>query len=325
MIRRRELIALLGGAVWPLAVRAQSGLPVVGLLASTTQAEWASFVAAFRQGLNEGGFVEGQNVAIESRWADTQYDRLPALAAELVNRPVSVLVSTGGTVSALAAKAATTTIPIVFVLGGDPVKSGLVASLNRPGGNVTGVSFLLNAVVGKRLSLLRELVPAAATVGVLINPENPNAQSDTSAVQDSARSLGQQIKFVNAGTAGEIDAAFAGLAEQRIGALFVLPDPLFVSRRDQIIALAARHAVPAIHFGREFVVAGGLISYATSFIDAHRQGGIYASRILKGAKPADLPVMQPTKFELVINLKTAKMLGLELSSNMLALADEVIE
>ncbi len=327
-MKRREFITLLGGAAvaWPVAAQTQQAtMPVIGLLASTSQRQWSNFVAALHQGLTETGYVEGQNLTIEFRWADGQFDRLPALAADLVRRQVAVLVSTGGTVSALAAKAATTTIPIVFVLGGDPVKSGLVTSMSRPGGNVTGVSFLLNALTGKRLSLLRELVPAATTVGLLVNPKNPNTPFDAKDVQDAAGTLGQQIHVVNVSAESEIDAAFVTITQQRIAALFVLPDPLFVNRRDLIIALAGRHSVPAMYFAREFVSAGGLMSYSASFTDAHRQGGIYVGRILKGEKPADLPVIQPTKFELAINLKTAKALGLSIPPTLLALADEVIE
>jgi putative ABC transport system substrate-binding protein len=327
-MRRREFIVLLGNAaVWPtLAAQAQQRpTPVIGFLGGTSAREWAGFVDAFRRGLAETGHVDGQNVAIEFRWAEGRFDRLPTMAADLVERKVGVLVASGGTVTALAAKKATGAIPIVFLVGSDPVKFGLVESLNRPGANVTGVSFLLNALVAKRLEMLRELVPAARSIGLLVNPKNPNAESDSKDVQDAARVLGLAIQVVNASTDAELDRAFASLAEQQVAALIMLPDPFFIGRRDHIVALSARHALPAMYDRRELALAGGLISYGTSFTDAHYQAGIYTGRILKGAKPAELPVVQSTRFELVINLKTAKALGVEVPPTLLARADEVIE
>jgi putative tryptophan/tyrosine transport system substrate-binding protein len=326
-MKRRNLITLMGGAAaWPLVASAQqSALPLIGFLHSGSQPEWAHLVAAFRQGLGEAGFVEGRNVAIEFRWAGGQFDRLPAMAAELIDRQPALLATAGGSVAARAARQATSTIPIVFTFGGDPVKLGMVASLNRPGGNATGVSFLLNALVAKRLEFLRELAPAAGTIGMLVNPKNPNATDDVRDVRDGARTLGLQTVVVNAGNESEIDAAFDSLRQQAAGALIVLPDPNFISRRAQIVALAARHTLPAIYFLREFAEAGGLMSYSASYIEAHRWAGGQAARVLKGEKPAELPVQQPTKFELVINLKTAKAQGLDVSDKLLTVADEVIE
>ena len=324
-MKRRQLIALLGGtAAWPLVARAQKPrMHVIGLLSSRSAKDSALQVAAFSQALSEADYVEGQNVEIDYRWADGQYDRLPEMAARLVGRQVSLIFAGGP--AAHVAKAATTTIPIVFVSGEDPVQFGLVASLNRPGGNVTGVT-TFNAVVGsKRFELLHELVSSSALMALLVNPKYPSAESETTETQAAARALGHNLVILNASTESEIDVAFARLMQQRVGALIVTGDPFFVSRRDKLIALAARHEVPTIYVQREFVTAGGLIGYGTSITDAYRQAGIYAGRILKGAKPDDLPVVRPTKFDLVINLKTAKALGLTVPDKLLAIADEVIE
>jgi ABC-type uncharacterized transport system substrate-binding protein len=325
-LKRREFITLLGGAAaWPMAARAQqSAMPVVGVLHSASAADRARYIAAFLQGLKESGFVEDQNVTIEYRWAETQYDRLPQLAADLVRRQVTVIFA-GSLPAVLAAKAATATVPIVFTVGGDPVKDGLVASLNRPGGNVTGVSLFFGELLAKRLGLLRELVPRAAVIGVLLNPDNPNAETRAADVQAAGRAIRQQIHVFKANSDSEIDKSFASFAQFGIVALLVVDDPFFQNRHLQLISLAARHAVPAIYDVRDYTAAGGLMSYGTSFADATRQVGIYAGRILKGAKPADLPVMQPTKFELSINLNAAKALGLTVPPGVLALADEVIE
>jgi putative ABC transport system substrate-binding protein len=327
MIRRRDFITLLGGAVaWPIAARAQQpSMPLVGWLGSGSPSPYAGRVAAFRQGLHEAGYVDGRNVAIEFRWAEGHYDRLPALATELVEQRVSAIVTSGGTQSAHAAKAATSIIPIVFAAGGDPVKRGLVASLNRPDGNVTGVFFFSAVLRTKRLELLHEMMPRAAAFGLLMNPNNVNGESEATDLQEAASVLGRRFSVIMARNEGEIDNAFEKIVRQGIGAILTANDPFYNSRRDQLTALAARHTIPAIYPLREFVAAGGLMSYGTSNTEEYRQAGIYVGKILKGAKPADLPVVQPTKFELVINLKAAKALGLEIPPTLLARADEVIE
>lgn len=311
--------------MWPHAVRAQQPVPVIGYLSSRSPAETAALVAAFRKGLGEAGFTEGQNVAIWYRWAEGQYDRLPEMADDLVRRGVAVLVTTGGEPSALAAKAATSTIPIVFTVGGDPVKIGLVQSLNRPGGNATGVSVLTTAPESKRLGLLHELVPGTKAVGVLINPYYQEAEAQARELRDSASTLGQPIRVAYARNDGELDQAFEMLVREGADALLVGADPFFDTRRDRIIAFAAERRMPAVYQFREYVQAGGLMSYGVSLPEGYHQVGLYAGQILKGAKPADLPIVQSIKFEFVINLKTANSLGLEIPAMLLARADEVIE
>jgi len=326
-VKRREFITLLGGAavMWPYAAHTQQpALPVVGYLSSVAPVAYAHLVAAFRKGLSETGFVEGRNVALEFRWAEGRYDRLPALAADLVGRQVAVIVA-GSVPAARAAKAATATIPIVFTAGADPVKVGLVASLNRPGGNLTGVYSFGGEVATKGLGVLRELVPSAAVIAVLLNPKNPIAELTKRDVQGAARLTGQKIQFLNASSERELDSAFASLVQQQADALLVGNDAFFNSRVGQLAALAGRHAIPTLYSRREFAAAGGLVSYGPSLADTYHQVGIYTGRILKGAKPADLPVVLPTKFELVINRKTAETLGLSVPPTLLALADEVIE
>jgi putative ABC transport system substrate-binding protein len=328
-MRRREFISLLGGAAtaWPLAARAQQPtMPVIGWLGARSPTESADVVAAFQKGLNETGYVEGRNVAVEYRWAELHYDRLPMLAADLVDRRVSVIAATGGGASPLAAKAATETIPIVFVAGDlDPVNSGLVSSLNRPGGNITGVMLLLTVLGSKRLELLRQLVPNASLTGVIVNPTNPSAAAETKELHDAARALGMELYVQSVTTDGDLDTAFAAFVQRRVGALLIGNNSFFISRREQIVAMAAQHAIPTMYFVREFAAAGGLISYGTSNADAYRLVGVYVGRILKGEKPAELPIMQPTKFDLVINLKTAKTLGIAVPQSLQVAADEVIE
>ena len=326
-IGRRQFLSTLGGVavVWPLAARAQQpALPVIGFLNSLSANTFEHRMQAFRDGLSDAGYVEGRDVAIEYRWAEVQIDRLPALAAELVQRHVAAIVTSGGDVSALAAKAATSSIPIVSTIGGDPVKEGLVASFNRPGGNLTGATLFAYSAA-KRLELLHQLVPKAVTIMALFDPSDPVVVLDREAAQAASKTLGLQLRFANAGTVSELEAAFETVARDRPDGLFVGSNPFFILQRDQIVGFAARHTIPTIYPFREFPVAGGLISYGTRLADTYRQIGVYTGRILKGEKPADLPVVQPTKFELIINLKTAKTLGLDVPPTLLAIADEVIE
>jgi ABC-type uncharacterized transport system substrate-binding protein len=327
-MRRRDLMVLLGGVAVaaPFATRAQQKrMPVIGLLGSASPGRAALFTAACRQGLSDAGYVEGQNLAIEYRWAEGHYDRLPALAADLAGRKVDVIVTQGGPPSALAAKSATSIIPIVFHTGADPIADGLVASLARPGGNLTGFSLLTVDLMPKRLELLLELVPQATVIALLVNPKGLYAARIVPVVQEAARAKGVQLPVLKAGSEGEIDAAFASLVELKAGGLVAGGDPFFSSRHEQLVALASHHAIPTIYDWRGYAAAGGLISYGVNFASAYRQVGVYAGRILKGEKPADLPVQQPTKFELVVNLKTAKALGLTVPQSLLARATEVIE
>jgi putative ABC transport system substrate-binding protein len=328
-IGRREFITLLGGAAaaWPLAARAQlvEKMPIVGFLNSASAAPFAQYVAGFTKGLQEAGYIAGRNVAIEYRWADGHYDRLPALAAELVSLPVNVLVTTGGEPSALAAKAATSTIPIVFAAGGDPIKAGLVQSLNRPSGNLTGISQFTYSLEAKRLGLLHEMVPAVRTIAALINHANPNSADQMRDLQEATARVGVQLLSVPVSADADLTAAAALLVEKRPDALFVTADPFFNSRRAQVVAVAAQARLPAMYEFREFAAAGGLMSYGSNLVDGYRQVGVYAGRILNGAKPIELPVLQPTIFDLVINLRTAKALDFEVPPMLLARADEVIE
>ena len=326
-MRRREFITLLGGAAiaWPLAAHAQQPVPVIGLLHSASPEAFAPFLAALREGLSEAGFVDGQNVRIDFRWAEGHYDRLPEMAKELVGQQVALIVAGGGDRPALAAKAATATIPVVFTGSDDPVGFGLVTSLNRPGGNVTGVSLFTSELEVKRFALLRELAPTIPRIAMLVNPNNPTAEPNVRDVQGAANAVGQKIYFLRAGSERDIDSAFRTMVAQQTDALLVAHDPFLFGRREQLVALAAYNAIPAIYEFRDFVLAGGLMSYGSKLTDNYRLAGGYAGKILKGAKPADLPVQQPTKLILTINLKTAKSLGLEIPAKLLALADEVIE
>jgi putative ABC transport system substrate-binding protein len=328
-MRRREFLGVIGGAAavaWPLGARPQQpSMPVIGYLSARSREDTSHLITAFLRGLTENGYSEGQNVAVEYRFADGQYDRLPAMAAELVQRPVAVITTTGGEPAALAAKAATSSIPIIFTIGSDPVKQGLVASFNRPGGNTTGIVLLTSQLDSKRLSLLRDVVPNASTVGFLVNPKFSASEAQISDMQDAARAMNQPIQVLRANTDREVSAAFETIVQQRIPALVVAASPFFDTRRNILVELANRNTVPTIYHFREFADAGGLMAYGISFTDGYRQVGVYTGRVLKGANPADLPVTQSTKFEFVINVKTAKFLGLKLSDNLLSLADEVIE
>jgi putative ABC transport system substrate-binding protein len=326
-MRRREIFHVLGGALaWPLAARAQqSAVPLVGLVHAASASYFAQMAPSFAQGLKESGYTEGQNIAIEYRWAEGHYDRLPELAAELVARQVAVIIAGGGTTPARAAKAATSTIPIVFISAADPVKAGLVGTLNHPEGNVTGVSLIGSALEAKKLGLLHEVARGVSTVAALINPNYADAEMQVQEVTAAAARIGVELVTLRAATAADIDAAFATLLQRGAGALLVGEDVEFAALRRQIVTLAARHAIPTIYFQKEFVAAGGLISYGPHFADGYRQAGIYVGRILKGEKPGDLPIVQPTKFEMVINLKTANTLGVEIPAMLLATADEVIE
>jgi putative ABC transport system substrate-binding protein len=325
-MRRREFITLLGGAAaaWPLAARAQQPIPVIGLLFIATPGGWALPMTGLRRGLEEFGYVEGRNITVEQRWAESQFDRLPALAADLIHRQVAVIFA-GGPPAVRAAKSQTATIPIVFFMGEDPIKEGLVASFNRPGGNITGVTNFQNQLFGKQLGLLREIAPRATAFAFLVNPNNPNAEPDSKDAQAAADAIGLKLLVLTTKTESDLEPAFAAMVEQRVGGLLVGVDSLFFDQRERLFALASSHAIPAIYNRREYTVAGGLMSYGANAVDAWRQAGVYVGRILKGEKPADLPVIQSVKFEFVINLKTAKALGLTIPSGLLAIADEVIE
>ena len=327
-MRRREFIALLSGAVaaWPLASRAQkAAMPAIGLLGSSSAAESTNVIGALREGLSEAGFVEGQNLSIDYRWAHGNYDRLPVLAGELVDQRVTLIVTTGAEPSALAAKSATNKIPIVFVITGNPVSIGLVDSLNRPGGNATGMSLIASELEAKRLEILRELVPKNTLIAVLVNPDYPDTDFQVGGLETAASDAGQKIIMLNARSEADLDKAFADMVQQQAGGLLVAADPLFNRLHDQVVALATRYKVPAIYESREFVAAGGVISYGASIAAAYQGAGVYAGRILKGAKPVDLPVQLPTTFELVLNLKAAKAIGLAIAPTLIARADEVIE
>jgi ABC-type uncharacterized transport system substrate-binding protein len=326
-VKRREFITLVGGAAaaWPLAARAQQPVPVIGFMSARSPEDSVHLLEAFHRGLKEVGFVEGRNVAIEYRWARGDYDRLPGMAADLANRRVNVLTAVGGDPSPHAAKRATSTLPIVFGMGGDPVKDGLVESFNRPGGNLTGMTLMTNLMEPKRFGLLRDLVPDTRLVGVLLNPNFAPSARQLEQIEEAARSIGQRLVVAKVSTDAELDAGFTVLLQERADALLVAADPYFDTRRDKIVGFAQQQRLPAIYQFREYVLAGGLLSYGVSITDAYRQFGVYTAAILKGAKPADLPVLQPTKFELVINLRTAKAVGVKISDNLLSLADEVIE
>jgi putative ABC transport system substrate-binding protein len=324
-MNRRAFISLLGAAAWPLSARAQQSVPAIGFMNPASATELAHRVAALRSGLVETGFIAGQNVAIEYRWAEGRYDRLPAMATELVQRGVVAIAATGGIATVRAAKSATATVPIVFTSGSDPVEAGLVASLNRPGGNVTGAVLISSTLVAKRIELLRELIPRADLIAVLANANNPSADFEVNEAQDAARSLGLKIHVVRVRNERDFDQAFASIVQQHPGALLVTTDPFFESLRGTLVELSARHAIPTIYALREYAVGGGLISYGASITDAYRQAGVYLGRILRGEKPADLPVVQPTKFEIVINMRTARRLALDVPASVLVRADEVIE
>jgi putative ABC transport system substrate-binding protein len=327
-MQRREFITLLGGAAvaWPRATRAQQrAMPVIGFLNNGSSNAYLRLVAAFRQGLAEAGYEEGRNIAVEYRWAEGENDRLPALVQDLVQRHVAVIAATGGTASALATKAAATSVPIVFVLGADPIKFNLVASINRPGGNITGVSFLANLLLAKQVEILHETISKNTAIGFLVNPTNPNSEADTNEVLAAAATLDRKIFVVKASTEAEITAAFSSLAQQQVGALLIFPDALYTSQRDQLVTLAVHQKLPTLYNSREFAAAGGLMGYGSRQTDAYRQAGLYTGRILNGENPAELPVIQSATIELVVNLKTAKSLGLTVPPSVLARADEVIE